>query len=151
MEVPKDNEKHVSTKTSAKENKQKMESYNRVDTISIVSLKASVTPIYTKIPWESFLFKMVSELDPMENTIPSLTDYYFNSQTKSIVRIKKKIKHDTLETVSKFSCQAQGDVKEKGQEYFQALGDFFNYNWYHLNELASSYDDSLHKLKVLGF
>jgi len=79
MEVPKDNEKHVSTKTSAKENKQKMESYNRVDTISIVSLKASVTPIYTKIPWESFLFKMVSELDPMENTIPSLTDYYFNS------------------------------------------------------------------------
>ena len=39
--------------------------------------------------------------------------YYFNSQMKLVVGRRKKRKHDSLEIVSEFSWQAQGDVKEK--------------------------------------
>jgi len=103
MEVPKEKEKHVSTETSNKENEQKTESYNILDTISTVSPRASVTPISTKSHWESFLFKLVYELELITYTIPSLTDYYFNTQIKLVVQRTKKIKHGTLETISEFS------------------------------------------------
>lgn len=149
MEVPKEKEKQVSTKTSTKENEQKMESYNKLDTISIVSPQTSVTPISTKIPWESFLFKLIYELESIADTIPSLTDYYFNSQTKSIVRRTNKRKHDTPETIYEFSWQAQDDVKEKSRDSSRALGAYVNYNQYHLNEFATSYDKNLQKIKFL--
>ncbi len=69
-----------------------MESYNKLDTISVVSPQASLTPISTNIPWESLLFKSVSDLEPIADTIPSLTNYYFNTQTKLVVRKEKENK-----------------------------------------------------------
>lgn len=112
MEVDKEKEKQVSNETTTKGNEEKMESYNKMDIISTTSSQTSVTPISTKILWELVLFKPVFELQEVLVIIPSLTNYYFNTQTKSVFRRTKKKKHDTLETVSELSRQAQGDIKK---------------------------------------
>lgn len=145
----KEKEKQIFDDTITQKNKEATKSQTKIDIVSTASPKTSMTPISTKTPWDSFLFKLIYELETILDTFPSLTNYYFNSQTKYVVRRTKKIKHDPLEIVSEISWQAQGDEKEKAQESSQTLGSFVNYNQYHLKELAASYDSSLQKIKML--
>lgn len=120
-----------------------------MDNISAKSPQNLVTPISTNISWESFLFKSFFELQAVQHTIPSFTNYYFNSLMKLVLRRTKKIKNHPLETMSEFSQEAQGDMKEKSPQLFEALGDFFNYNQYDLNKITTSYDQCLQNFKFL--
>ena len=63
MEVDYGKEKQIYGETVTKKNEETMESHKNIETISTTCPKTSVTPISTKIPWESFLLKPISELE----------------------------------------------------------------------------------------
>lgn len=49
----------------------------------------------------------------MIESIPYLSEYYFNSQTRSIAKRSRKRKHDSIEIVFELSQKAIGDTKER--------------------------------------
>lgn len=88
MEIDVEQDKQIFDDISFGKDKEALEKQTKIDKSSIIqtSPKTSMKPISTNLPWDSFLFKPVSELETVSDIVPSLTEYFFNSQSKLVVR-----------------------------------------------------------------
>lgn len=57
-----------------------------------------MTSLVTNVPIFSYFFKPINEVDPIEEKLESLREYFYNFQSKFFVRRSKKRNHDSIET-----------------------------------------------------
>lgn len=107
-----------------------------------------MTLISTKIPLDYLLFKPMTKVEMDAEIVPSLTEYYFNAQTNSVVRRTKKWKNGIFETISQFR-QVRWNVDENVEGSSQNLGVVVNYNQHHVSRLFMAYKKCMPKIKVL--